>query len=107
MGGLYLIGRNLFDHNTGLIAALLYSIFQPWMVFRNLALNGELLMNLPIVWAWALALRPCSSRLRPELFLSGALLSGGFLLKQPAAIAAIPLGIYLLLPDYRRNRGLT
>ena len=78
MAGLYLIGRNLFDRNTGLIAALLYSVFQPWMVPRNLAFNGELVMNLPFVWAWALALRPSSSRWRPELFLSGALLCGGF-----------------------------
>ena len=107
MAGLYLIGRNLFNRDTGLVAALLYSVFQPWAVFRNLALNGELLMNLPIVWAWAFALRPSSSRLRPELFLAGALLCGGFLLKQPAAIAAAPLGIYLLLPDYRKSRNLT
>jgi 4-amino-4-deoxy-L-arabinose transferase-like glycosyltransferase len=107
MAGLYVIGRNLFDRETGLTAALLYSVFQPWAEFRNLALNGELLMNLPLVWAWALALRPSSSRLRPELFFAGALLCGGFLLKQPAAIAAVPLGIYLLLPEYRRNRGLT
>src|SRR4030095_1799120 len=30
-----------------------------------------------------------------------------FLLKQPAAIAAVPLGIYLLLPSYRASRNLT
>ena len=30
-----------------------------------------------------------------------------FLLKQPAAIAAVPLGIYLLLPSYRASRSLT
>lgn len=107
MAGLYVIGRDLFDRETGLIAALLYSVFQPWAEFRNLAFNGELLMNLPIVWAWAIALRRSSSRLRPELLVAGALLSGGFLLKQPAAIAAVPLGIYLLLPSYRRDRGLT
>jgi hypothetical protein len=29
------------------------------------------------------------------------------LLKQPGAIAAIPLGIYLLLPSYRLSRGIT
>src|SRR5213596_1445065 len=29
MAGLYAIGRALFDRETGLIAALLYSIFQP------------------------------------------------------------------------------
>src|SRR5262249_23419275 len=28
-------------------------------------------------------------------------------LKQPAAIAAVPLGIYLLLPSYRASRSLT
>ena len=44
--------------------------------------------------------------MRPELLAAGALLCAGFLLKQPAAIAAVPLGIYLLLPSYRRSRGL-
>jgi 4-amino-4-deoxy-L-arabinose transferase-like glycosyltransferase len=63
-------------------------------------------MNLPVVWAWAIGLRRNTSRLRPELFLAGLLLGGGFLLKQPAAIAAVPLGVYLLLPAYRTSRGL-
>ena len=107
MAGLYVIGRGLFDRATGLIAALLYSVFQPWGELRDLAFNGELLMNLPVVWAWAIGLRRSPSRLRPELFLAGLLLGGGFLLKQPAAIAAVPLGIYLLLPAYRRSRALT
>jgi 4-amino-4-deoxy-L-arabinose transferase-like glycosyltransferase len=106
MAGLYLIAARLFDRATGLIAALFYSVFQPWAEFRNLAFNGELLMNLPIVWAWAIALRRSSSRLRPELLLAGALLCAGFLLKQPAAIAAVPLGIYFLLPSYRTSREL-
>src|SRR5450432_3905802 len=107
MAGLYVIGRQLFDRETGLIAALFYSIFQPWAVANNLAFNGELLMNLPIVWAWAIALGKGKSRLRPELLAAGALLCVGFLLKQPAAIAAIPLGIYLLLPGYRTSRRLS
>jgi 4-amino-4-deoxy-L-arabinose transferase-like glycosyltransferase len=107
MAGLYVIGRVLFDRPTGLVAAFLYSVFQPWWEFRNLAFNGELLMNLPLVWAWVIALRCSSSRLRPELFLTGLLLGGGFLLKQPAAVAAVPLGIYLLLPAYRKSRALT
>ncbi len=107
MAGLYVIGRRLFDRETGLIAALLYSVFQPWAVAKNLAFNGELLMNLPIVWAWAIAFRRHSSRLRPELFAAGALLGAAFLLKQPAAIAAVPLGLYLLLPGYRVSRGVT
>jgi 4-amino-4-deoxy-L-arabinose transferase-like glycosyltransferase len=106
MAGLYVIGARLFDRGTGLIAALFYSVFQPWAEFRNLAFNGELLMNLPIVWAWAIAFDRSSSRVRAELLAAGALLGAGFLLKQPAAIAAVPLGIYLLFPSYRTNRGL-
>jgi 4-amino-4-deoxy-L-arabinose transferase-like glycosyltransferase len=107
MAGLYAIGRRLFNRETGLIAALLYSVFQPWATANNLAFNGELMMNLPLVCAWAIAFGPGKTRLRPELLAAGALLCAGFLLKQPAAITAIPLGIYLLLPSYRASRGLT
>ncbi|PYK68252.1 MAG: hypothetical protein DME45_08395 [Verrucomicrobia bacterium] len=106
MAGLYVIGRELFDRSTGLIAALFYSVFQSWAVWKNLTFDAEMLMNLPIIWAWAIALRRSSSRLRPELFAAGALLGAAFLLKQPAAIAAVPLGIYLLLPSYRTSRSL-
>jgi 4-amino-4-deoxy-L-arabinose transferase-like glycosyltransferase len=107
MAGLYVIGRELFDRNTGLIAALFYAVFQHWGPWKNLTFDGEMLMNLPIIWAWAIALRRSSSRLRPELLPAGALLGAAFLLKQPAAIAAVPLGIYLLLPSYRSSRSLT
>src|SRR2546423_10113575 len=107
MAGLYVIGRELFDSNTGLIAAFFYSVFQPWWTWKTLAFDGEMLMNLPIIWAWAIAFRSSSSRLRPELFVAGAFLGAAFLLKQPAAIAAVPLGIYLLLPSYRASRSLT
>lgn len=107
MTGLFVIARSLFDARTGLIAALLYSVFQPAISFKNLALNGELLMNLPIVWAWAIAFGSSKSRARPGLFVAGLLSCVAFLLKQPAAIAAVPLGIYLLLPSYRTKRGLT
>ena len=107
MAGLYAIGNELSDSNTGLIAALFYSVFQPWGVWSNLSADGEMLMNLPIIWAWAIAFRRKSSRMRPELFAAGALLGAAFLLKQPAAIAAVPLGIYLLLPSYGASRSLT
>src|SRR3954447_3711584 len=107
MAGLYVIGRELFDCKTGLIAALFYGIFQPWLTWKNLSFDGEMIMNLPIIWAWAIAFRRSSSQLRPELFAAGVLLSAAFLLKQPAAIAAVPLGIYLLLPSYWCSRGLT
>ncbi len=107
MAGLYVIGRQLFDRGTGLVAALLYSVYQPWGTFKNLAFNGEMIMNLPLVWACAIVFTRTSARLRPELLVAGALLGAAFLLKQPAAIAAVPLGIYLLLPTYRTRRRLT
>jgi 4-amino-4-deoxy-L-arabinose transferase-like glycosyltransferase len=107
MAGLYVIGRELFDRNTGLIAALFYGVFQPWWTWKNLSFDGEMLMNLPIIWAWTIAFRRSASPLRPELFPAGALLGAAFLLKQPAAIAAVPLGIYLVLPSYRVSRNLT
>jgi len=107
MAGLYVIGRQLFDRGTGLVAALLYSVYQPWGTFKNLAFNGEMIMNLPLVWACAIVFARSSPRLRPELLVAGALLGAAFLLKQPAAIAAVPLGIYLLLPTYRTSRRWT
>jgi 4-amino-4-deoxy-L-arabinose transferase-like glycosyltransferase len=107
VAGVYMIGRELFDGKVGLIAALLYSIYQSWAHFTNLAFNGETLMNFPIVWAWAIAFGQSSSRLRPELAVAGALLCAAFLLKQPGAIAAVPLGIYPLLSSYRLRRAIT
>ncbi|MDQ2949051.1 MAG: glycosyltransferase family 39 protein [Acidobacteriota bacterium] len=102
MLGLYLIGRQLFDRTTGCWAALLYCIYQPWGTWKNLALNGELLMNLPIVWAWALAFQRGVVGRRTRVIAAGALLCAGFLLKQPAAIAGLPLGLYLLGSGKRR-----
>jgi 4-amino-4-deoxy-L-arabinose transferase-like glycosyltransferase len=106
MAGLFVTARTLFDTRTGFIAALLYSLFQPAISFKNIQLNGELLMNLPIVWAWAIAFASDKSKKRPLLFLAGVVICLAFLLKQPAAIAAVPLGLYLLLPSYRASRGL-
>ena len=83
MADLYAIGRALFDRETGLIAALLYSIFQPWVRGPNLAFNGELLMNLPIVWGWAIAFRPSSSRARPELVFRAHFFAQHFYLNNP------------------------
>ena len=57
MAGLYVIAKQLFDRETGLIAALFYSVFQPWASFKNLAFNGEMVMNLAIVWAWAIGFK--------------------------------------------------
>lgn len=105
MAGLFVIGRGVFDPAAGAIAALLYAVFQAWGTAKNLAFNGEVLMNLPIVWAYALVFMPSTSRMRPSLVVAGGLFGVAFLLKQPAAIAAVPAGVYLLLPAYGESRG--
>src|SRR5207249_10048656 len=107
MAGLYVIGCELFDGNTGLIAALFYSLFQPWWTWKNLSFDSEMLMNLPIILAWAIAFRRSSSRLRSELFVAGVLLGAAFMLEQPAAIAGGALGSYVLLPSCRCSRSIT
>lgn len=106
MGGLYTIGRGLFRWEVGLSAALLYAIYTTTMYYENLGFNGEVMMNLPIIWALAIAFKNNMARSRPELLCSGFLLGCAFLIKQPAAIAALPVGIYVLLPTYRKQRDL-
>jgi hypothetical protein len=96
-----------FAHHAGLAAALLYGIFLPFSVYRNLAWNGEMLMNLPIAFAYALAFAPSRRPARLALHWAGMLIALAALLKQPAAIALAPLLIYVLLPSYRANRGLS
>jgi 4-amino-4-deoxy-L-arabinose transferase-like glycosyltransferase len=107
MAVLYLIGRRLSGPAAGFWAALLYGVFAAWADYRNLALNGELLMNLPVAAAVGIAMAPSRSRLRPELLVSGGLVAMAFLLKQPSGIVALAIGLYLLLPAYRAGRGLT
>jgi len=106
MAGLFTMAERLGGRRAGMFAALAYALVQPWATAKNLAFNGEVLMNLPLVWAYALIL---PTKLRARLFtpfLAGVLLATAFLLKQPAAIAAVPLGLYLLCaPLWRDDAG--
>jgi 4-amino-4-deoxy-L-arabinose transferase-like glycosyltransferase len=105
--GVYKVAKQVFDENAGLVAAGFYSIYSSWAFWNNLALNGELLMNLPVVWSIYLVFRNSSTHRFLELLFAGAMLCCGFLLKQPAAIMAVPLGIYLLSKGYKSKTGIT
>jgi len=100
MFGLYRFARRLWGEAAGFSAALLYAVFMPWGTFINLAWNGEMLMNLPIIVALLAALR-CTSPLR--LSWAGALIGIAALLKQPAAISLVPLGLYVAILSYRSS----
>lgn len=106
MAVVYAIARRLFDVGTAFVAGLLYAIFMAWANYTNLAFNGELLMNLPVVAALALTFQDSRSRTRPELLVAGALVAVAFLLKQPSAIAGVPLVVYVFHQDYRARRGV-
>lgn len=75
--------------------------------YKNLAVNGELLMNLPIVWACVSVFRRGETRRPLSLLSAGVLLGCAVLLKQPAGAAAIALGLYMLMPSYRSERGIS
>jgi 4-amino-4-deoxy-L-arabinose transferase-like glycosyltransferase len=105
MLALYKISCRLFDENTGFVAAFLYALFGSWLFCSNLALNGEVLMNLPIFWAIYLVFSYNSGFRIVRLLLAGALLACAFLLKQTAAIMAVPVGLYLLSEGFRKKSG--
>ena len=81
MAALYVIARRLFGIGAAFVAALTYAIFIAWADYTNLAFNGELLMNLPVVVAIAIAFRSSRSKLRAELLVAGALVALAFLLE--------------------------
>jgi 4-amino-4-deoxy-L-arabinose transferase-like glycosyltransferase len=102
MFGLYRVGRALWDDAAGLIAAFLYAVFMPWGTFKNLAWNGEMLMNLPIVLALMVLVRK-GSQSQPSVVASlgaGALIGIATLLKQPAAISIAALALYVAVLRY-------
>jgi len=104
MLALYVAASRLCGRRAGFAAALFYGVFQPWWYWDNLAFNGEVLMNLPVAVAYALCVGATRTRAFVKQAAAGALVVVGFLLKQPAAVAAIPLLVYALHPA--RSRAL-
>jgi 4-amino-4-deoxy-L-arabinose transferase-like glycosyltransferase len=63
-------------------------------------------MNLPATAAVLVAFRSSSARIRLDLLLAGGLVGIAFLIKQPAGIVLLPLGLYCIHPAYARTCGL-
>jgi 4-amino-4-deoxy-L-arabinose transferase-like glycosyltransferase len=97
MWGLFVIGRRLFDAATGTLAAGLYGVYLSWATAKNLAFNGEMMMNLPLVWAWVLVLKKRGGVSAGALVGAGTLLGMAALIKQPAAIVGAAVAAYLAL----------
>jgi 4-amino-4-deoxy-L-arabinose transferase-like glycosyltransferase len=94
LAALYALGSALFGRRAGFFAAALYSAFQPWWFWGDLAFNGEVLMNLPVATAYALLLGGRQSGGIVRAGVAGASIGAAALLKQPAAITIVPL-VYL------------
>ena len=106
MLALYAATSRLFGQRAGLVSALLYGVFQPWWYWDNLAFNGEVLMNLPVAVAYALCVGAKRTHAWARQAAAGALVATAFLLKQPAAVAGVPLVLYVLHPARSRRLGL-
>lgn len=111
MLALHRLTRGLFDRRTAGWAALLYCIFMTWGDWKCLAFNGELIMNLPLAWAALLVLAATrdpghSARRALRLLAAGMALGCAVLIKQPAGVATVPLGLLLLLQAPRLRDGV-
>lgn len=95
MLGIALLATDLDSSDACLFAAAAYALFLSIGGWRNLAFSGEMLMNLAVVWSWAVAFGRRRRRTPVRLFVSGALAVVAALLKQPAGIAALLLIAYL------------
>jgi 4-amino-4-deoxy-L-arabinose transferase-like glycosyltransferase len=99
--------RRLFGDGAALCAAALYGLYQQWADWRTLAFNGEVLMNLPIAWAYAVAFGGRRRAGALPLLAAGALCGVAFLFKQPGGAAAAALAAYPLAASFRQRSGIS
>lgn len=95
--GLWLLGRRFLPRRSQIYAPLLFALSSTAKVpFDGLAVNGELLMGLPSIWALVLVEAASRGpRLRRCAFdgLAGLLLAAAVLLKWQAALLALPMAM--------------
>jgi hypothetical protein len=106
--GLYLVGRRLLAPNLAVVAPLLYAVTSAAKVpYDGLAVNGELLMNLPSVLAAACALEAARQRGARQLALdalAGGLVATATLYKFQAGLLFVAFAALLAAyPSWRRR----
>jgi hypothetical protein len=82
---LFLLGRQLIDRTTGVVAAVSFAVLSVGQGVQGVFANAEHFVILPAVAGMFIFLRAADSRRSLPLFLSGLLFGLAYLIKQPGA----------------------
>ena len=98
---LFLLGRQLLDRTTGVIAAASFAVLSVGQSVEGVFANAEHFVILPAVAGMLILLRAADSRRHLSLFLSGLLLGLAFLMKQHGVAFIAFAVIYLIYQGCR------
>ncbi len=98
---LFLLGRQLLDRTTGVIAAASFAVLSVGQSVEGVFANAEHFVILPAVAGMLILLRAADSRRRLSLFLSGLLFGLAFLMKQHGAAFIAFAVLYLIYQGCR------
>ena len=99
--GVFLLGRQLVDAPTGLVAAIAYAALSTSPSMHGLVTNTEHFLLLPAVAGILLLLRAIDRDQRSLLFASGLLFGTAFLMKQHAILFIGFAGVVVLWNELR------
>jgi hypothetical protein len=100
---LFLLGKQLLDRTTGLIAAVSFAVLSVSQSLHGVFANAEHFVILPAVAGMFILLRAADSRRPLPLFSSGLLFGLAFLMKQHGA-AFIAFALVYLIYEGRRTQ---
>jgi len=100
--GIYLIGKELFDYQTGMIASLIYIIIPFTFIYDGLALMDSLLLMLG-VYACFLTIKLVKNQQKEQMFLLGFVLGLGLLTKSSAVFFIYLLPFSLIVAEKEKN----
>ena len=94
----YMIGRKIFNHRVGLVAALLVGIY-PYLVYHDVHVNRTVVITFLLAAAILLILKVGERPTRWNILLAGVLIAADAL-AQPTILAAFPFIALWLLVRY-------